>query len=90
MTDGKHKLIRYYALQGKKLDDWELFDLDKDPNELQSVYGSSDYKQVQAKLAKQLVDAQKQFGVPEDTDIAPKPRNRKRPAAKPAAKSAAK
>ena len=84
VTDGQHKLIRYYALEGKKLDDWELFDLDKDPNELQSVYGSSDYKQVQAKLAKQLVAAQKQFGVPEDTDIAPKPRKRKRPAPKPA------
>ena len=38
VTDGQHKLIHYYALEGKKIDDWELFDLQSDPNELQSVF----------------------------------------------------
>ena len=35
VTDGKHKLIHFYALEGEKIDDWELFDLQSDPNELQ-------------------------------------------------------
>ena len=47
VTDGTHKLIRYYALEGKKIDDWELFDLDKDPNELMSVYGRTEYREHQ-------------------------------------------
>ncbi|MEM6366546.1 MAG: sulfatase, partial [Planctomycetota bacterium] len=47
VTDGTSKLVRYYALQGQPLDDWELFDLKTDPNELQSVYGSADYRDVQ-------------------------------------------
>ena len=42
VTDGTHKLIRYYALEGEKINDWEMFDLSKDPNELNSVYGNED------------------------------------------------
>jgi arylsulfatase A-like enzyme len=38
VTDGRYKLIHYY-----KLNQWELFDLVKDPHEMQSVYGQPDY-----------------------------------------------
>jgi len=38
VTDGRYKLIHYY-----KLDQWELFDLENDPQEMQSVYGQPDY-----------------------------------------------
>lgn len=76
VTDGHHKLIHYYALEGKRIDDWELFDLKSDPNELRSVYGSTDYAEVQTQLAQQLAAARKQFGVPADDDPGQAPRNR--------------
>jgi arylsulfatase A-like enzyme len=46
----RHKLIQYYA-EG---DYWELFDLEKDPNELSNVYGKADYAATQAELTKEL------------------------------------
>lgn len=84
VTDGTNKLIHYYALEGKLIDDWELFDLKSDPNELQNVYGSTDHAKIQKRLARQLESARKQFGVPEDTDPGTKrqPRKRRNPAAK--------
>jgi arylsulfatase A-like enzyme len=65
-----HKLIYYY---GKPLDatgtgkevvppEWELFDLKKDPREMNSVYGNSAYAKVQATLVKELDRLQKQYG----------------------------
>tara|TARA_R110000850_G_scaffold6593_22_gene25502 strand:- start:4286 stop:5830 length:1545 start_codon:yes stop_codon:yes gene_type:complete len=61
VTDGDHKLISYYHL-----DEWELFDLKKDPNELNSVYDSAEYaskrKELESEL-KRLIDL---YGVPED------------------------
>ena len=68
VTDGRHKLIRYYALEGEKIDDWELFDLEKDPNELVNVYGSTDLQNVQAKLETELVRLREELEVPEDND----------------------
>ena len=68
VTDGTHKLIRYYALEGKKIDDWELFDLDKDPHELVSVYGRTEYRDHQSRLAAELERLRERFKVPEDSD----------------------
>lgn len=76
VTDGRYKLIRYYALEGKPLDDWELFDLRKDPNELLSVYGSTDYQQVQQRMTEELEAARERFEVPEDNDFSSRRRNR--------------
>ncbi|MEL6109803.1 MAG: sulfatase/phosphatase domain-containing protein, partial [Planctomycetota bacterium] len=77
VTDGTHKLIHLYALEGKLIDDWEMFDLTKDPNELQSVFGSTDYIDIQERLTAQLTAARERFGVPEDTDPGSPRRNRK-------------
>ncbi len=82
VTDGKNKLVRYYALEGKAIDDWELFDLSKDPNEMQSVFGSSDYSDVQSKLLTQLSEAREKFGVPEDTELGRPQRRPKKPVGK--------
>ena len=48
----KHKLIHFYNLDG-----WELADLEKDPNELNSVYGKPEY----AALTKELKDELERF-----------------------------
>lgn len=76
VTNGKYKLIRFYALQGMPRDDWELFDLEKDPNELKSVYGAPEYQQIQASLEAELDHLRAQFQVPPDEKIGPANRRR--------------
>jgi arylsulfatase A-like enzyme len=58
---GKHKLIRYY-----NTDEWELFDLEADPNELQNIYASAS-EGVLAPLKDELTRLRKHYKVPEDT-----------------------
>jgi arylsulfatase A-like enzyme len=58
----KYKLIHFYNLE-----QWELFDLEKDPNELSSVYGKPSYSDTEAKLKKELTRLRKLYKVPEDT-----------------------
>jgi arylsulfatase A-like enzyme len=77
VTDGRYKLIRYYALEGEQIDDWELFDLQKDPNELVNVFGSTDLLDVQQRLSGEIERLQKQYQVPEDKDIG-RNRNKKK------------
>ena len=49
VTDGRYKLIHFY-----KLDQWELFDLKDDPDELRSVYGQAEYATVQSRMLAEL------------------------------------
>jgi arylsulfatase A-like enzyme len=44
-----HKLIHYY-----ENDEWELFDLEADPDEMNSVYGNPDYRSIQEELNREL------------------------------------
>jgi len=71
VTNGRHKLIHFY-----QNNEWELFDLKKDPNELQSVYGNSDYKTIQSDLLAELKRLRVHYKVPEEDPVPPK---RKRP-----------
>ncbi|UCD76247.1 MAG: sulfatase, partial [Phycisphaerales bacterium] len=52
----RYKLIRYY-----QLDEWELFDLAVDPDELNSVYDDPEYAPVVEKLKVELTRLQKQY-----------------------------
>jgi arylsulfatase A-like enzyme len=78
VTTGKYKLIRFYALEGKKLDDWELFDLERDPNELTSVYGNPQYAEVQASLTVELARLREQYKVTPDDQLTASPRARRK------------
>lgn len=78
VTNGRYKLIHFYALDSKRIDDWELFDLRKDPNELKNVYGSSDYASIQGGLEKELQRLRELYRVPEDTIEPRKQRNNRR------------
>jgi arylsulfatase A-like enzyme len=49
VTDGRYKLIHFY-----KLDQWELFDLASDPDELKSVYGQPELAEVQSRMLAEL------------------------------------
>jgi len=69
VTDGCHKLIHFYALEGERINDWELFDLKRDPYELNSVYGNPRYAAIQDSLVKELRRLRKLYGVSEDPDV---------------------
>ncbi|WP_346860899.1 sulfatase [uncultured Draconibacterium sp.] len=61
ITTDKYKLIHFYY----DMDKWELFDLEKDPNEMVNIYDDPAYTDVQADLHKQLEELRVQYG---DTD----------------------
>lgn len=70
VTNGEYKLIHYYHAG-----EWEMFDLKNDPNELVSVYGKDEYKDIQASLESELNRLREELNVPEDPR--PKPRAEK-------------
>lgn len=55
----RYKLIRYY-----EVNEWELFDLDRDPEELKSVYADAGYAQVRGQLESKLDALRAQYAVP--------------------------
>lgn len=56
----RHKLIHYY-----EIGEWELFDLEADPDELTSVYDRPEYEVVREALRKRLYELRRQYSVPE-------------------------
>jgi arylsulfatase A-like enzyme len=62
VTD-RYKLVRFYE---PEFNYWELFDLQKDPQELKSVYGHPDYAATQAELSRELARLRTQLQVPEN------------------------
>ena len=54
----RYKLIRFYY----DIDEWELYDLKKDSNEMHNVYNEPEYKQVRDSLTLQLRLLQKKYG----------------------------
>lgn len=56
-----HKLIYFYDR-----DEWELFDLEADPHELNSVWGDDAYAKIQADLEGELERLRSEYAVPED------------------------
>ncbi|GIT13169.1 MAG: hypothetical protein CM1200mP34_5750 [Verrucomicrobiales bacterium] len=59
VTDGNYKLIHFYQNE-----EWEMFDLTADPNELQSLHGRAEYAGVQARLEKELHRLRDRYRVP--------------------------
>ncbi|MDQ3937892.1 MAG: sulfatase, partial [Chloroflexota bacterium] len=74
----RHKLVYYYAEpcgtpgahDEPRTPEWELFDLDADPFELNSVYGDPAYADVVRELKRELRRLQQEVG---DTECAPLP-----------------
>ena len=57
----RYKLIHFYF----DVDEWELFDLEKDPHEMKSVYNDPAYAEIQVKLHKKLIVLRAKY---KDTD----------------------
>ena len=56
----RYKLIHFY----NDIDEWELFDLRSDPQELHNLYGQKGYETVTKDLKSRLLDLQEQYGDP--------------------------
>lgn len=54
----RYKLIHFYH----DVDEWEMYDLQTDPDEMTSIYGNADYTEVQEMLHKRLTELRKQYG----------------------------
>jgi arylsulfatase A-like enzyme len=57
----RYKLIHFY----NDIDDWELYDLKKDPMEMNDLYGEQGYEKLTQKLKKKLAHLQEKY---DDTD----------------------
>jgi arylsulfatase A-like enzyme len=55
---------RYKLMHFHRMGKWELFDLKKDPEELNSVYGDEAYAEVQKRMKQKLRQLQKQYKSP--------------------------
>jgi len=58
----RHKLIHFYDV----VDAWELYDLDKDPHEMNNLYEDPAYEQKSKELTDKLVDLQLKYRIPKE------------------------
>ena len=68
----RFKLMHFYEFG----DEWELYDLEKDPDELHNLYGKPKYAKRVNELKTQLTDLQEHYQ--DDSDISEKPEQRQR------------
>ena len=74
----RYKLIHFY-----NIDEWELYDLQRDPHEMRSVYGEDDYAPQVKELKRRLAELQLQYQVPDDRGSVPKVVPPRKPGRKP-------
>lgn len=60
----RYKLVYFYTL-----DEWEFYDLETDPHEMQSQYENPDYAPQVETLKKELDRLRAHYRVPDDTDV---------------------
>jgi len=69
--DGRFKLIRFYGKDVPNGEEWELYDLKKDPAEMNNIYGNPEYAGQIERLEKELSRLIEQYDVPEDVAARP-------------------
>ena len=60
VRDKRYKLIHFYTLG-----QWEMFDLESDPQEMKSVYDDPKYATQRQRLEAELVRLRRKYEVPE-------------------------
>jgi arylsulfatase A-like enzyme len=63
VTD-RYKLVRFYSDVDPSYEEWELFDLKTDPQEMKSRYGEAEYEQVQSELHTELKRLRTELAIP--------------------------
>jgi arylsulfatase A-like enzyme len=61
----RYKLIHFYY----DINQWELYDLQKDPTEVKNLYGKQGYEEITKSLFDQMVDLQKQYNDTTAVDV---------------------
>jgi arylsulfatase A-like enzyme len=76
VTDGQYKLMRFYE---PDVDEWEMYDLASDPNELKSIHADANSSGERARLMAELSRLRSELKVPEEDPPASirKPRPKK-------------
>ena len=68
----RYKLIHFY-----QFDEWEFYDLNKDPDEIRNEYNNADYQDVVESLKTDLESLRQHYG--DETDMSPlSPEERKK------------
>lgn len=57
ISTGRYKLIRFY----KRVESWELYDLQNDASEMKNLYGDKKYKKFMKKLKRELLELINQY-----------------------------
>jgi len=60
----RYKLIHFY-----NLDEWELYDLQRDPQEMRNLYGNPFYEEITTELKQELARLRLQYAVPEQDPV---------------------
>jgi arylsulfatase A-like enzyme len=60
----RYKLIHFYY----DIDEWELYDLEKDPSEMNNVYGQAEYADIQENLHQKLEQLRAHYGDSDELD----------------------
>ena len=60
----RYKLMHFYY----DIDEWELYDLEQDPSEMNNLYDNPDYKSVQDQLHLRLSELRMQYGDSDSLD----------------------
>ena len=50
------------------IDEWELYDLEKDPSEMNNLYGSLEYSDIQEQMYLRLSELRTQYGDSDSLD----------------------
>jgi len=74
---GEHKVKRHYGIRTERyklihfyydIDQWELYDLEKDPHEMKNIYGDPAYALVQTEMHRKLVELRKKYKDSDELD----------------------
>ncbi|MNT95771.1 hypothetical protein D3C72_2377140 [compost metagenome] len=64
----RYKLIHFY----NDVDEWELYDMQKDPKEMNNLYNNKAYQPVIKELKEELIKLQKQYNDTNPTEAVTK------------------
>jgi arylsulfatase A-like enzyme len=60
----RYKLIHFYY----DVDEWELYDMEKDPQEMRNVYDDPAYRKIRKDMHKKLKKIRKEYGDSAEND----------------------
>jgi arylsulfatase A-like enzyme len=69
--DGRHKLIRFYGANVPGGEEWEFFNLERDPAEMNNLYGNPEHAATVQAMKQELARLRQQYQVPAQQDAPP-------------------